>query len=81
MSYLKINLKFFFVVDKNFKNFIGIYLDWMPFKIFYSQIRDCYDSKYQTADYNNSWGEIRRLSDYEMEKRQTKKFVSFWQMI
>jgi hypothetical protein len=49
----------------------------MPFKIFNSQIRDCYDSKYQTNDYNSSWEEIRKLSDYEMEKRQTKKFVSF----
>ncbi len=43
----------------------------------YEQIRDCYDRKYGTNEYNSTWAEVKRLSEFEIEKRQTNKFVSY----
>ena len=42
------------------------------------QIRECYEQKFQSNEYNKSMAEIRKLSDFEIEKRQIQKFVSFF---
>ncbi|XP_054157807.1 uncharacterized protein LOC128956150 [Oppia nitens] len=49
-------------------------LNWNDKRKFNCKIRDCYERKYQSPDYQKTWDEIRKLSDMEIEKRQIQKF-------
>ncbi|CAG2113772.1 unnamed protein product [Medioppia subpectinata] len=49
-------------------------LSWNDRRKYNCKVRDCYERKYQSPDYNKTWDEIRKLSDFEIEKRQIQKF-------
>ncbi|CAG2172206.1 unnamed protein product [Oppiella nova] len=49
-------------------------LSWNDRRKYNCKVRECYDRKFQSPDYNKTWDEIRNLSDVEIEKRQMQKF-------